>query len=46
MSKVKVYKKESVLLKDNTTNSIVADSVAMLRDAGLNEEYILTIMPA
>ncbi len=36
----KGYKKESVLLKDNTANPVVVDSVTLLRDAGFNEDYI------
>ncbi len=37
----KGYKKESVLLGDNTANPIVKDSIAMLSDAGFSDEYIV-----
>lgn len=37
----KVYQKESVLLKDNTTNPVIEDSVTMLRDAGFDDGYIM-----
>lgn len=36
----RVYKKEGILLKDNTSNPIVTDSFDMLRDAGFDDEYI------
>lgn len=36
----KVFVKESVLLKDNASNPVIADSITMLRDAGFDDEYI------
>lgn len=36
----RVFKKESILLRDNAENPIIEDSAAMLRDAGFSDEYI------
>lgn len=31
---------KSTLMRDNTTNEIVSDSISMLREAGFNDDYI------